>query len=278
MEAIEMFGRKKNKRKFQTTSTVDTIENKIKNCEELRKNRMLIESNNYKSSSVKSISVKSETNIKCTTRFMSGKLLMLAKLSLKSFIYSLVELLYFSQENQIIAEIYEKYKIERIFCYHVLTDTDSTSIQFFIVSDIDSTYPKCKVRDILFEIFSKTEIRERFDKSHAFWKQFNIYRPQNKKVLGLYEVEHINHPWYMTLAINPKEYFELFKSDTINKKHKGIKKGSAEMDYKNYSERIKPLFDFKTYKQAKADVKKVVRISVKKGEMTTYMIKKKFST
>ena len=29
MEAIEMFGRKKNKRKFQTTSTVDTIENKI---------------------------------------------------------------------------------------------------------------------------------------------------------------------------------------------------------------------------------------------------------
>ena len=112
MEAIEMFGRKNNKRKFQTTSTVDTIENKIKNCEELRKNRMLIEFNNYKSSSVKSISVKSETNIKCTTRFMSGKLLMLAKLSLKSFIYSLVELLYFSQEIQIIAEIYEKYKIE----------------------------------------------------------------------------------------------------------------------------------------------------------------------
>ena len=273
-----MFGRKKNKRKFQTTSTVDTIENKIKNCEELRKNRMLIEFNNYKSSSVKSISVKSETNIKCTTRFMSGKLLMLAKLSLKSFIYSLVELLYFSQENQIIAEIYEKYKIERIFCYHVLTDTDSTSIQFFIISDIDSTYPECKVRDILFEIFSKTEIRERFDKSDEFWKQFNVYCPQNKKVLGLYEVKHVNDPCYMTLAVNAKEYFELFKSDTINKKHKGIKKGSAEMDYKNYSERIKPLFDFKTYKQAKADVKKVMRISVKKGEMTTYMIKKKFST
>ena len=28
MEAIKMFGRKKNKRKFQTTSTVYTIENK----------------------------------------------------------------------------------------------------------------------------------------------------------------------------------------------------------------------------------------------------------
>ena len=205
---------------------------------------------------------------------MSGKLLTFAKLSLKSFIYSLVELLYFPQENPVVAEIYEKYKIEIIFCYHVLTDTESTSIQFIIISDIDSTYPECWVRDILFEMFSKTEIRERFDKSDEFWKQFNVHCTQNKKVLGLYEVEHVNDPCYITLAVHPKEYLELFKSDTINKKHKGIKKDSAGMDYKNYSEKIKPLFDFETYKQPKADVKNVVRISVKKGEMTTYMIKK----
>ena len=87
---------------------------------------------------------------------------------------------------------------------------------------------------------------------------------------GLYEVEHVNDPCYITLAVNPKEYLELFKSDTINKKDKEIKKGSAGMDHKNYSERMKLLFDFETYKQLKADVKNVVRISVKKGEMTTY--------
>ena len=133
---------------------------------------------------------------------------MFAKLSLESFIYSLVELLYFPQENPIVAEIYEKYKIERNFCYHVLTDTDSTSIQFIIVSDIDSTYPECWVIDILFEIFSKTEIRERFDKSDEFWKQFNVYCPQNEKMLGLYEIEHVNDPCYITLAVNPKEYLE----------------------------------------------------------------------
>ena len=65
-------------------------------------------------------------------------------------------------------------------------------------------------------------------------------------MLGLYEVEHINDPCYVTLAVNPKEYFELFKSYTINKKHKGIKKGSTGMDYQNYSERFKPLFYFET--------------------------------
>ena len=50
------------------------------------------------------------------------------------------------------------------------------------------------------------------------------------------------------------------------------------MDYENYSERIKPLFDFETFKKPKADCKDVVRISVINGEMTTHKIcKTKFS-
>ena len=50
------------------------------------------------------------------------------------------------------------------------------------------------------------------------------------------------------------------------------------MNFENYAEGIKPLFDFDTYKQPKADMKQVVRISVKKGEMTTHKITKtKFS-
>ena len=89
---------------------------------------MVIDFNDYKSSSVKSISVKANTNIKCTTRFMSGKLLMFAKLPLKSVIYPLVELLTFPEEHPIVSKIYEKFDIERIFYCLVLTDTDSKSI------------------------------------------------------------------------------------------------------------------------------------------------------
>ena len=153
------------------------------------------------------------------------------------------------------------------------TDVDN---HFFLCSclwsDPTSLYPECDVRDILFQIFSKTEIRERFDKSNEFWRRFNVHSPNEQKVLGLYEVEHIDDPCYVTLAVNPKEYF---KSNSTNKKHKGIKKGSAVIEYKNYAERIKPLFNFNTYKKTKADVKDIVRISVKKGEMTTHKIKKK---
>ena len=146
------------------------------------------------------------------------------------------------------------------------------------MSDPASTYPEFNVRDILFEFFSKTEIRKRFDKSDEFWRRFNVHDPKDEKVLGLYEVEHIDDPCYVTLAVNSKEYFECFKSESINKKHKGIKKGSVGMVYENYAERIKALFDFNTYKKPKSDIKDVVRISVKKGEMTTHEIKKKIFT
>ena len=82
---------------------------------------MIIEFNEHKSPSVKSIAVKSDTNINCTSRFMSGKMLMFAKLSLKSFIYSLVELLHFPEENPIVASIYEKYDIFVIKFWLTLT-------------------------------------------------------------------------------------------------------------------------------------------------------------
>ena len=85
IEGIEMFFKKKRKRKLVST-VPDTIENKIKNCEDIRKNKMLIEFNDLKSS-VKFLGLKNQTNIKCSSRLLSGKLLMFAKLSLKSFVY-----------------------------------------------------------------------------------------------------------------------------------------------------------------------------------------------
>ena len=121
------------------------------------------------------------------------------------------------------------------------------------------------VRFILFEIFSRTEIRNRFDKSDDFWKKFEFHMPQNQNVLGLFEVENINDPCFVTLAVNPKEYLEYFKSENVNKKHKDIKKGSVGMNFENFDERIKPLYDFDTYVKPKSDAKPVVRISVKKA-------------
>ena len=59
---------------------------------------------------------------------MSGKLLTFAKLPLKSFIYDLIETFCFPQKE--IGELYKKYFIEEVQILHVLTDTDSTAVQF----------------------------------------------------------------------------------------------------------------------------------------------------
>ena len=46
------------------------------------------------------------------------------------------------------------------------------------------------------------------------------------------------------------------------------------MDYKNYAERMKSVYYFASFKKPKADIKSLIRISVKKGEMTTHKITK----
>ena len=143
LEAIDGFMtyRKKRKRKQDyNAKNVDTIENEIEASEDLRKNKMLIEFNDIQCAALKQIAVKTQTSVKCTTRFLAGKMLMFPKLSLKSFIYLLAELLTFPDENDIVRKIYDQYLIERILVFHILTDRDSTSIQFVATSKIDSTF------------------------------------------------------------------------------------------------------------------------------------------
>ena len=178
----------------------------------------------HRESGIKSFAIKKKNPIKVTSRFTSGKLLF-ATLSLKSFIYSIAEISSFPSE--IVQTIYKKYQIEGILVNHVLTDTYSTAIQFVIVSDPNSDAPEPKMRDIIFEvIIAMKYIYNRCDTSHEFWDNFQARKKNRKKKLGLYETENIDNPCYVTLAVNPKEYFEVFKNYKTNKKHKGIKKGS----------------------------------------------------
>ena len=61
-----------------------TLIKKITIALDSRKTKMLVEFNDKEWASIKSFTVKKRSDIKGTTRFMSGKLLMSAKLTLKS--------------------------------------------------------------------------------------------------------------------------------------------------------------------------------------------------
>ena len=88
---------------------------------------------------------------------------------------------------------------------------------------------------------TKSKILDRLDLSNEFWKQFDVHNINTKKEMGLFEIENINNSNVCTIAVNPKEYFEKFKNKDINKKHKGVRKGTRGMMFENYANRIKRL-------------------------------------
>ena len=162
LHAVESFEKNKNKRKRKFKD----IDKKIAESLDPRKTKMVVKFTDHESAFIKSFAVKKRRSIKVTTRFMSEKLLMFAKLSLMSFIYEVIETFCFPDEN--IREIFKRYGIERVEIFHVLTDTGSTSLKFMFISDPNRETPENKYRDIIFEIITSSKIYKRFDSSRGF--------------------------------------------------------------------------------------------------------------
>ena len=174
------------------------------------------------SPSIQSFAVKKYDNVKLTTPFLSGKMLMFAKLSLMSFIYQLAKIFYFSDET--VKKICEKYLVEKVYIYHVLTDTNSTCLKFIFVSSTDRDLREEKFKDIIFDVIVAAKIYDRFDSSHAYQEQFEAIKENLRRCLGYFEIENIYNPCFVTVAMISKEYYKSFDDISFSKIHKGIKK------------------------------------------------------
>ena len=145
----------------------------------------------------------------------------------------------------------------------ILTDTDSCSLQFTFITELRSKISEDEARKLIFEmlLLKKGEI---LDTSDEFYEQFFCRNKSIKKQVGLYEVESIDN--LITIAINPKEYFEVFKNKAINKKHKGVKKSMSGMDFESFASRI---MDVREYTQPQKRAKQItqMRFQVKKTDM-----------
>ena len=219
---------KKKKRKRLKKVTVEEVEQRISEQEKAPKTKSITEFNIEFACSVKALGVSENKTVKPTTHFFSGKMLLFAKLLLKSFIYDLLETFVFP--NEITKKIYEKYDIDFVYLYHILTDTDSTAVQFLFICKENSKQKDIVYRDVIFEVIKANDIVNRFDTSHKYWDRFSIRDEKTRKRIGLFEIEHIEDPCFITIAVKPKEYIETFQSEAINKKHKGLKKGTLGME------------------------------------------------
>ena len=94
-----------------------------------------------------------------------------------------------------------------------------------------------------------------------------------KKQVGLYEVESIDNANLVTIVVNPKEYFEVFKNKAINKKREGGKKSTRGMDFESFASRIMDVREY-TYSQKSAKQITQMRFQVKRTDMKLTTINK----
>ena len=167
---------------------------------------------------------------------------MFSKVSIKSFVYDLMDVFMFL--NQDVQKIYQKYKINKCYLYENLTDTDSTSLFFIFICDLNCCITESDSRNIIFEVMITSKVFDRLDLSADFWKQFDVQNKKLKKQVDLFEIENIDKPNVITIALNPKEYYERFNDHSDNRKHKGLHKSTRSMDLDSYSERLSNLNKF----------------------------------
>ena len=92
---------------------------------------------------------------------------------------------------------------------------------------------------------------------HISLLYFWCKKKTKKKEVGYYEINNIYSPCGLALAVNAKEYLELLEDRYLNKKNKGIKKGSSGFGFGNFTQRIKSLVNFDTFEKPPHDAKQL---------------------
>ena len=104
---------------------------------------------------------------------------MFSKVSIKSFVYDIIDMFVFPNEE--IKKNYQKYKINKCLVEQNLTDTDSTSIFFVFICDLACDVREDEVREIIFEVMLKSKIFDRLHFSHEYFEKFNCCNTDLKK-------------------------------------------------------------------------------------------------
>ena len=160
LDCLKQKEKKSKKRKIKDANI--QIDDVIKN----KKIKTMIDFDHNECNSIKSIIVKGDINNDVSSRFIKAKMLMFAKLSLKSFVYDMIDVFCFQDDE--IQQIYDYYQIEKCFLYQNLTDTDSTSLFFTFICKLESFVAESETRNIIFKCLKKLKILKRLDLSDDF--------------------------------------------------------------------------------------------------------------
>ena len=147
--------------------------------------------------------------VKVSTRYISSKLLINAKISLGSFIYDCIGTFCFPNEETSL--IYACHKIIKVLTYLLMTNTDLGSLEFMVIAEDSCDCGDREMRDILFRIFLDNNTQHRLHLSGEFFAQFNKRNEAVRKQIGLCKFENVESGIICAIFVNPKEYFDLYE-------------------------------------------------------------------
>ena len=175
------------------------------------------------------------------TCFMSGKLLILAKVSLAGFIYDVIDVFFFP--NKRVRSLFEEKGIIQCFVYLLLTITDSALIQFILVYDKLRLITNKEAQNFISEITSGSKIFGRLNLLLEYFEGFNVQDEKLRKLVGMYEIEAIDNRTMISIKVNPEEYYEHYKTKNSNNRPRGASKGTIGMTYMVFGDRILSLHE-----------------------------------
>ena len=115
LEAAGEVDQQKKKKKRKLVDYVDRKNEALTN----QNVKSLIDFDEEYSCSIGSIAIEKSSKINLTTRFLNGKMLLFSKVSIKSFVYDLIDVFMFP--NPEIQEIYKNYKVNCCYLYYIKT-------------------------------------------------------------------------------------------------------------------------------------------------------------
>ena len=139
---------------------------------------------------------------------------------------------------------YQKYQVDKCYLYQNVIDTDSTSMFFVFICNLNCSVSGDKAGNIIFDVMLKSKIFDRLVLSAEFCEQFDCRNENLKKRVGFFEIGSINKINVTTIALNPKEYYERLIDHSDNKKHKGLKKSTPGMNFDSYYNRLSDLTEY----------------------------------
>ena len=219
------------KRSKKTVKPLKTFEEQLedKRCSPYTRNIQVVDGISINGVSAEKMSTRTVKN----SRMVGARILAEAKIDILQQAHKMFSLFEGKELLQGMKEVHP---------YLILTDTDSLCIMYVSRFEKSEDNPSNAAVDDFIKRRLLTDLNETFDTSNLDqWFNGSFVDMSRMKQLGYYQIENVDKPIKIMLAVNPKEYAITCEGEEFEKRHKGVKH-TAPVTWQSYARKVHPFY------------------------------------